>query len=323
MGKRDGQGFFSYSHDDEQYRDQLEKHLASLKHEGFIESWHDRRILAGSEVEAVIDQQINEADVILLLVSASFISSYYCYSVEMQRALERHNAGECCVIPVIVRPCDWHSTSFGKLLAAPKDGLAITTWPNYDLAYADVARQVRVVVKTLSAKSPRATMQPDLRSGSNLPPQVATFVPPRSSNLRLRKAFTDLDKDQFAHTSFDYIARFFEATLKELEIRNPGIQGVFRNISANRFTAAVYNQGTKVSECAIAFGDGHFGRGSITYSSQIASSGSYNEMINVECDDQSMYFRSLMGMHSQGTERLSQEGAAELMWAKLIERLQR
>src|SRR6185503_16598921 len=94
--------FFSYSHDDEQYRDQLEKHLALLKREGLVESWHDRRIRAGSPLAQEIDQQLERADVVLLLVSASFLASDYCYSIEMQRAMERHAAGEATVIPVIV-----------------------------------------------------------------------------------------------------------------------------------------------------------------------------------------------------------------------------
>lgn len=316
--------FFSYSHDDETYRDQLEKHLASLRHEGLIESWHDRRILAGSEVDSTIDQQIDHADVVLLMVSSSFISSHYCYSVEMQRALQRHNAGECRVIPVIVRPCDWSSTPFGKLLAAPRDGKAVTTWPNYDEAYADIAKQIRAVVKDVDSRAQPIVATPSLSSAvtSSATAGVPAYLQPRSSNLRLRKAFTDLDKDQFAHETFDYVARFFDATLKELQARNPGIQGVFRQVSANRFTAAVYNQGSSVSECAIALGDG-FGRGAITYSAHIASTNSYNEMLNIECDDQSMFFKSLMGMYRGGTGKLSQEGVAELLWAKLIERLQR
>jgi hypothetical protein len=61
--------FFSYSHDDEQFRDQLEKHLALLKHEGLIESWHDRRILPGVAFDKVIDRQLEKADILLLLVS--------------------------------------------------------------------------------------------------------------------------------------------------------------------------------------------------------------------------------------------------------------
>ncbi|MQT85808.1 TIR domain-containing protein [Pseudomonas sp. FSL R10-2964] len=99
--------FFSYSHDDEALRNQLEKHLASLKHEGLVDSWHDRRLVAGEMVDNAIDAQIDAADIVLLLVSASFLSSHYCYSVEMQRALARHARKDCRVVPVILRACDW------------------------------------------------------------------------------------------------------------------------------------------------------------------------------------------------------------------------
>jgi hypothetical protein len=146
--------FFSYSHDDESYRDQLEKHLSPLKRQGLIDSWHDRRILAGTDIDNAISTQLEEADVILLLVSASFIDSNYCYSQEMMRALERHAEGKATVIPVIVRPCDWHQSPFGKLLAAPKDGKAVTLWANLDEAYTDIARQVRAVVENRGTVKP-------------------------------------------------------------------------------------------------------------------------------------------------------------------------
>ena len=111
-----GKSFFSYSHDDEALRNQLEKHLASLKHEGLVDSWHDRRLVAGEMVDNAIDAQIDAADIVLLLVSASFLSSHYCYSVEMQRALARHARKDCRVVPVILRACDWTHSSMGKLL---------------------------------------------------------------------------------------------------------------------------------------------------------------------------------------------------------------
>jgi hypothetical protein len=158
--------FFSYSHEDELYRDQLEKHLATLKRQGLIDAWHDRRILAGTDFAQEIDAKLEQANVVLLLVSASFLASDYCYGVEMKRALERHDAGEARVIPVIVRSCDWHSAPFGQLLAAPRDGKAITTWSNLDEAYADVARQVREVVERLpgAGRGPRPS---PARSGVN------------------------------------------------------------------------------------------------------------------------------------------------------------
>ncbi len=145
--------FFSYSHKDEALRDQLETHLAMLKNQGLIESWHDRRIVAGSDLDDSIQASLEAADVVLLLVSSDFLASAYCYSKEMARAMEKHQAGDAHVIPVILRHCDWHAAPFGGLLAAPKDGKAITSWPDIDEALADVARQVRRVVEEKSARS--------------------------------------------------------------------------------------------------------------------------------------------------------------------------
>jgi hypothetical protein len=116
--------FFSYSHRDEALRDQLETHLAMLKRQGFITTWHDRRITAGESFENTISVNLERADIVLLLVSPDFIASDYCYEKETMRTLERHREGTCTAIPVILRPCDWHDAPFGGLLASPKDGKA-------------------------------------------------------------------------------------------------------------------------------------------------------------------------------------------------------
>jgi hypothetical protein len=315
--------FFSYSHDDEALRDQLEKHLASLKHEGAVESWHDRRILPGKNLDGAIDSHIDSAEVILLLVSASFLSSHYCYSIEMQRALERHAKGECKVVPVILRACDWSHSPLGKLMAVPRDGKPITSWTNLDEAFTDVVRQIRLLIQEMS-RSPGNSIEQGLFQEA--PSTSVKISAPadviRSSNLRLRKTFTDFDKDQFAHDSFDFMRRFFENSLIELEARNPGIQGTLRRVSDVRFTASIYREGKVASECAIAIGES-FDRNSITYSGRISSNG-YNEALSVEVDDQAIYFKTLMGAHYSGrANKLSQEGAAEFFWGQLLERLQR
>src|SRR5205814_10402112 len=99
--------FFSYSHRDEALRNELENHLYSLKRQGVIDMWHDWRIGAGKEVDREISEHLEEADIILLLVSPYFIASDYCYEVEMKRALERHEQGEARVIPFVLHPYAW------------------------------------------------------------------------------------------------------------------------------------------------------------------------------------------------------------------------
>ncbi len=142
--------FYSYSHANERYRKQLETHLSTLKREGLISEWHDRAITPGSEWNKEIRRQLETARTILLLVSADFIHSEFCSSVELKRAMERHESGDARVIPIIVKPCDWHSAPFGKLQALPKDGKAITTWKNKDGAYLDIVNGIRRVIEELN-----------------------------------------------------------------------------------------------------------------------------------------------------------------------------
>jgi TIR domain len=143
--------FFSYSHKDATLLDKLVAHLSQLKHQGLIAGWHDRKIAAGAEWEGQIDGHLNSARVILLLISADFLASRYCYDVEMKRALERHSAGEARVIPIILRPCDWHASPFGKLQALPNNGAKpVTEWRNQDKAFTDVARGIRAAVTELT-----------------------------------------------------------------------------------------------------------------------------------------------------------------------------
>ena len=138
--------FFSYSHKDEALRNQLETHLAMLKRQGVISTWHDRRLLAGDNVDQGIANELNQADIILLLVSPDFLASDYCYGVEVVRALERHASNEARVIPVILRPCEWHAAPFGKLLAAPTDGRPVTKWPDPDDAFLNITKAIRTAV---------------------------------------------------------------------------------------------------------------------------------------------------------------------------------
>jgi hypothetical protein len=182
--------FYSYSHADEQLRQRLEKHLALLRRQGIVIEWHDHKIEAGTEWAGQISDQLEQADVILLLVSADFLASDYCYEIEMKRAVERHAAGHARVIPVILRPCDWHSAVFGKLQALPRNAEPITTWKDEDQGFADVARGLRAIATGETALlpvtdfghiDPPSRARPPQREASHIPQgladALARFVP--------------------------------------------------------------------------------------------------------------------------------------------------
>ncbi len=98
--------FISYSHQDEPYRKDLEKHLAVLRRNAYIDTWTDRKIIPGEEWNKSISQELLSAKIILLLISADFLASDFCYDVEMKTAVQRHNDKEAIVIPIILRFCD-------------------------------------------------------------------------------------------------------------------------------------------------------------------------------------------------------------------------
>ncbi|MCY6489882.1 toll/interleukin-1 receptor domain-containing protein [Leptolyngbya sp. GGD] len=148
--------FYSYAHADETLRDELDKHLKLLQRQGIITAWHDRDITAGTEWATAIDQNLNTADIILLLISANFLASDYCYETELTRALDRHTKGEARIIPIILKPCDWESAPFGKLQALPiahgAGAKAVTTWNNQDEAFLAIAQGIRKAAEEIWQK---------------------------------------------------------------------------------------------------------------------------------------------------------------------------
>jgi hypothetical protein len=141
--------FYSYAHKDEPFREELDAHLAQLRRASFIEAWHDRKILPGEQWEDAISQNLETANIVILLVSADFLNSDYCYEIELKRAVERHDGGKACVIPIIARPVDWTGAPFAKLQALPKDAKPVTTWGNRDEAWLNVAQGIRRAVEEL------------------------------------------------------------------------------------------------------------------------------------------------------------------------------
>lgn len=145
--------FYSYSHKDEIFREELETHLKLFQRQGLIESWHDRRIEAGEKWEGEIDGNLKRADIIVILVSSDFIASDYCYESELKLVLERHNKGEASLIPVIIRDVSWRTAPFGKIQALPKDGKAVSTWSDRDTAWRNVAEGIEWVIKKLKKRT--------------------------------------------------------------------------------------------------------------------------------------------------------------------------
>lgn len=154
--------FYSYSHKDQDLRDKLEAHLAALRRSGLIREWHDRKITPGQDWDNEISAHLESAQIILLLISADFLSSSYISDIEVRRALQRQRDGAAVVVPVILRPVLWDIVpEFRRLQALPEGALPVTEWSSHDSAFVSVCEGIlRVVLSSSSAalRSQRASL---------------------------------------------------------------------------------------------------------------------------------------------------------------------
>ncbi|HET8843818.1 MAG TPA: TIR domain-containing protein, partial [Ktedonobacteraceae bacterium] len=148
------QVFLCYAREDEKILDLLRKHLKALQRQHYIEPWYDRDISAGSAWEKDIDEHLQTADIILLLVSPDFMASDYCYGVEVEKAMDRHHQGEAIVVPVILRHTFWKGALFGDLQALPEDAKPIfgPDYPYPDKAFLEVTEGILRSIQDLEKK---------------------------------------------------------------------------------------------------------------------------------------------------------------------------
>jgi hypothetical protein len=183
--------FISYAHRDTRFLESLHEHLSLLQRQGIITTWYDRNISAGREVTKEIEERLNAAGIILLLVSASFTASDYIHDIELKRAMERHETGETRVIRIILRPCEWKDTPFRTLKALPEDGRPVTKWTNRDEAFLEQGATALDAL-TRAYREAGSTLE---RILSSLAFIVAGQLPPEDHDLSTLRA--ELAKESY------------------------------------------------------------------------------------------------------------------------------
>lgn len=138
--------FCCYARNDEKDLQNLKNQLMSLQREGLIDIKSDIDISPGQEWERAIHHYLEQAQIILFLITPNFIASDYCYNIEMKKAIARHDQGTACVIPVIIRPCFWEQLPFRRLQALPKNATPVTSWQNSDEAYTSIVAGIRKAI---------------------------------------------------------------------------------------------------------------------------------------------------------------------------------
>jgi hypothetical protein len=301
--------FISYSHRDDAALDRLHTHLATLRRDGDIDTWFDREILAGDELDAEIAEQLETCELFLLLVSPDFLASDYCIEREMQRALERHDAGDARVVPIIVEPCDWTSSPLRRLKALPRDGKPVSEWTNENNAYVDVVRELRRIIQADASPQPVADISTpataELQKGAR--------------RYRIKRDFDQIDRSEFRERAFTTIREYFERAIAEIN-QVPDIRGRFRSLSQTSFTCTIVNKALLHGTAHVTIHSrGESGLGDIYYSfEENASPNTANGTFHIEADEYELFLSGMMGFNAD-RERLSPEAAAEHLWTEFLQ----
>ena len=195
--------FLCYAHEDIQHLNKLKAHLKLLQRQGRIDIFDDSFIIPGLEWESEIEDHLDTAQIVLLLVSSDFMNSDRCHK-ETTRALERHESGEARVIPLILRQVYWQDAPFGKLQALPTQGKPIVSWPSEDDAFYDVEKGIRKVIEQLAPLLYQKHIDRDqadkaLNKISENGPFGYIACPECNGYHLAREPFTDFSQGKIAH----------------------------------------------------------------------------------------------------------------------------
>jgi TIR domain len=140
--------FFAYAKKDEALARRLEKHLSMLQRQRVIKTWAKWMLQPGQAHEQVMHASLEQANIILLLLSADFLSSHECRVLE-QRAVEKATLKMSHVLPIIVRPIDWEHCTLAAFSPLPTQGKPVTSWKNQDEAFVSIVQGIRSIVNEI------------------------------------------------------------------------------------------------------------------------------------------------------------------------------
>ena len=308
--------FISYSHHDEHYLERLKIHLTPMRREKRITDWADKDIYAGSDLDSSISDELENSDLFIALISPDYLASNYCYEKEFDKAMAMQEAGRLTIVPVILQPCEWKITPFGKMKALPKDGKAVSEWTNENNAYLDISNEMR---RLLDLNFRENIQMETKRSGED---QVVR-------NYRVKKYFSEVDSFNFKEKSFESIKNYFIDAIQEInDIEN--LQARLTNNEKDTFTCLISNRSNnKDSFICIALGNqegSHFSDLRYEFSQTVSPSSVHMDNIyNVGMDDYDLYWKKNDSIYyssnnSQG-ERYTGHQVAEKIWNDFIQQV--
>jgi hypothetical protein len=133
--------FLSYARKDARHRDELMAHLSGLIEKGILEVWYDEKIPAGALWREEILEHLQQAQMVLLLVSPWFRDSSSCRE-EVRIAMELARSGKAQVIPILIRQVEYQTAPYSHLQFLPGNGPVPASGDDRDQAFALIAAKL-------------------------------------------------------------------------------------------------------------------------------------------------------------------------------------
>ncbi len=288
----------------------MHTHLAMLRRENLIDTWYDRDILAGDEIDAEIAEQLESCELFIALLSPDFLNSDYCYEKEMQKAIDRHEAGELRIVPIIVEPCDWKTSPLKRFLALPKDGKPVSEWNNENTAYLNIVTELRRLIRSRPEED---TAKPQESVGG----AEATT----RNRYRVQRDFDEIDRDDFRQAAFREMAEYFRKSIAEID-QVEGLRGRFHEIGVHGYSCTVINKmldSRGEAHITVRIPRNRIGIGDISYSfTENAAENTANGWFSVQANDYDLYL-SWSSFGSMGDEKqMTAQNAAEALWEEFL-----
>ena len=160
--------FVSYAREDAAYAELLEQHLSALQHTGAIYMFDDRKIQGGAKWDNQIKRKLEEAHLIIFLISPALLASTYIFDVEVPTAIKRHQAGTVDVIPIALKSCQWRGTPFEAIQALPRNQKPIDQWEDVNIAFTEIVTDLYDIVEKYKNKKDDTRNRPNDIVGCDL-----------------------------------------------------------------------------------------------------------------------------------------------------------
>lgn len=222
--------FYSYSIADEDLRNELEKSLKMLERYDSIRGWNFRAISPGEDWNTITNNELENSDIILLLISRDFLASKYCFDVEFKKAIELNNEGKATVVPVILRQCDWkHEQSpLKNLEAVPTNGRPVTSWENLDDAFYDITQSLKATIEKVKKSKLEKTLvkssDPEIIENEPLD-QIIELFRQEANNLNYNSS-----KDDFKNYE-DLKRKLYSKLIGEIDLKIDNIPALAGKLS--------------------------------------------------------------------------------------------